>query len=128
MEMPRFGQFLINNDIVTEVMVMEALVAQQKRQENIAGLAIAKKYLSVKQVLTVFNRLADSTASFTDMAEKLGYLTTSEVAMLKQQQQQSRPKIGEILVEMGVLKPATLDVMLEKYNRVAVDDGYTTED
>ena len=128
MEMPRFGQYLINNDIVTETMVMEALVTQQKRQENIARLAIAKKYLSVKQVLTVFNRLADSSASFTDMAENLGYLTDSEVAMLKQQQQQSRPKIGEVLVEMGVLKPATLDVMLEKYNHLAVNDGYTTED
>ena len=128
MDMPRFGQYLINNDIVTETMVMEALVIQQKRQENIARLAISKKYLSVKQVLTVFNRLADSSASFTDMAENLGYLTVSEVDMLKQQQRQSRPKIGEILVEMGVLKPATLDVMLEKYNRLAVDDGYTTED
>jgi len=119
MEVTRFGQFLVNNDIVTEVMVFEALLMQEKRQENIARIAIGKRFLTVKQVLTIFNKQTDSCVSFTDMAVSLGYLTASEVSELLSLQQQSRPMLGEILVEMGVMDNGTLNVMLDKFGVLA---------
>lgn len=119
MEVTRFGQFLVNNDIVTEVMVFEALLMQEKRQENIARIAIGKRFLTVKQVLTIFNKQTDSCVSFTDMAVSLGYLTVSEVSELLSLQQQSRPMLGEILVEMGVMDNSTLNVMLDKFGVLA---------
>lgn len=115
MEVTRFGQFLVNNDIVTDAMVFEALVLQQKRQDNVASIAIAKRFLTVKQVLTIFNVQTDSCLSFTDMAVSLGYLTANEVSELLLLQQQSRPMLGEILVEMGVMDNRTLNLMLEKF-------------
>jgi len=119
MEVTRFGQFLVNSDVVTEVMVFEALVMQEKRQENIARIAIGKRFLTVKQVLTIFNKQTDSCVRFTDMAVSLGYLTASEVSELLSLQQQSRPMLGEILVEMGVMDNTTLNLMLDKFGVLA---------
>lgn len=125
MEVTRFGQFLVNNDVVTDAMVMEALVRQEKAQENIARIAIGKRYLTVKQVLTVFNAQADSCDSFTVMAKKLGYLTENEIAALLSLQQQSRPRLGEILVDMGVLDNKTLDIMLAKFSALNLGSEYS---
>ena len=125
MEVTKFGQYLVNNDVVTDAMVMEALVRQQKAQENIARIAISKHYLTVKQVLAIFNAQADSCDSFTVMARKLGYLTENEVAELLSLQQQTRPRLGEILVEMGVMDRSTLEVMLDKFHALDQTSDYS---
>ena len=125
MEVTKFGQFLVNNDVVTDAMVLEALVRQEKSQENISRIAIAKRYLTVKQVLSIYNEQADSCDSFTAMAKKLGYLTESEIAQLQTLQQQSRPRLGEILVDMGVMDHKTLELMLKKFNALGLHAGYS---
>lgn len=125
MEVTRFGQFLVNNDVVSDAMVLEALVRQEKSQENISRIAIAKRYLTVKQVLSIYNAQADSCDSFTAMAKKLGYLTESEIAQLQNLQQQTRPRLGEILVDMGAMDQETLDLMLKKFHALDLQSDYS---
>ncbi len=125
MEVTRFGQFLVNNDIISDTVLLQALVEQNKRQETIERIAVAKRILSVKQMLATLNRQADSCDSFTAVALRMGYLTDDEVDVLVELQQQSRPMLGEILVEMGALDRKTLEIMLDKFHSLSLQYGYS---
>ena len=124
MEVTRFGQFLVNNDTISEALLMEALIKQKQSEETIARIAVAKRILSVKQMLAILNQQADSCDSFTTVALSLGYLTKDEVDVLLDLQQQSRPMLGEILVEMGVMDEMALDTMLIKFQSLDLHSGY----
>lgn len=125
MEVTRFGQFLVNNDIISDSVLMEALVKQKQSEETIARIAIAKRILSVKQMLSILNQQADSCDSFKAVALRLGYLTKDEVDVLQDLQQQSRPMLGEILVEMGVMDTKTLDIMLKKFHSLNLHSDFS---
>ncbi len=124
MEVTRFGQFLVNNDIISDAVLLEALVKQKKSEETIERIAVAKRMLSVKQMLAILNRQADSCDSFTVVAIRLGYLTGDEVDVLLELQQQSRPMLGEILVQMGEIDNKTLEAMLKKYQSLELNSEY----
>ena len=124
MDKPKFGQFLINNDVIDEAVLFEALLLQEKQQESTARLAIANNYMTVKQVMSVFNEQPDTCVSFLDMAITLDYVNTDQANTLKLLQQQSRPRLGEILVQLGVLDSFVLEDMLEKFSMLSVDIAF----
>jgi len=115
MDKPKFGQFLINNDVIDEIVLFNALLLQEEKQESIVCIAIAEEMMTVSQVMSVFNEQPDTCASFTDMAVSLGYLNTEQVSELLLLQMKTRPLLGQLLVEMGEIDQATLDELLEKF-------------
>jgi hypothetical protein len=57
-----------------------------------------------------------TTKRFGQIAVELGFLSPESVDSLLRIQLDSRPKIGEILVEMGKMTAAQLDAALAKYH------------
>lgn len=127
MKAPRFGQFLVNNGIVDESAVFEALVIQEARQESISSIAIRKNYLTVRQTMTVYNHLPDTIHCFADLALELEFLNKEKLQKLLDMQRQTRPKLGEILVEMGKMDNRTLEAMLKKFHSMVANAAQYAE-
>jgi hypothetical protein len=111
----RFGQFLINKDLITEEDLNEALWLQRKATPPIGKLSVRGKKLSIKQVNRILSAQIDTAKKFGAVAIELGYLVQEDVDELLLIQKTSRPKLGEILIQMGKIDRSRLGIELIKF-------------
>ncbi len=110
----KFGRFLVQNGAIEIADLLEALDMQRDRQVRLGRLALQARKMTVAEVAEVLDYLADFPGDlFGQVAVSLGYLTELELADLLVQQRNSRPHLGEILVDLGHLTPESLLTWLE---------------
>ncbi len=111
----RFGQYLVEHNIVPTEAVEQALAHQKNKTPLIGKLAHTEKMMSIEQVFQVLNVQHVDNRRFGELAVELGFLRKVQVKTLLERQQQSRPKIGEVLVERNELDHRTLNKHLDTY-------------
>ncbi len=116
--MEHFGTFLVKLGMVTPEHIIQALDSQQEKQTPVGKIALEHRLLEMNHTFNILNRQADTHLKFCDIALALGYLTREQVDFILSIQMSQRPKIGEILVEMGVLSQQQLSEALDGYEKL----------
>ena len=115
----RFGLFLVQRGRVTPEHVLHALDSQQRGAAQIGKLAVRERLLTPQQVFEILNYQIDRGLLFGEAGILLGYLTAAQVDSMLALQCKSRPRIGELLVQMGVIDTATLVHEIGEFGRSA---------
>jgi len=100
-----FSSYLREKGVISGDQFADAVREQLSRRPILGKLAIQKRKLSIKQSFQVFGAQADALDEkpFGRRAVELGFLNEAELSELLMEQEDSVPKLGEILVEMGAL-------------------------
>jgi hypothetical protein len=70
----------------------------------------------------------DTSLYFGEAAVELGFLSTDEVNTLLTIQQATRPKVGDILVDMGLITSRELNRHLDRYFKIIENQDKNCED
>ncbi len=116
----RFGDFLLNSGQISQTQLVAVLREQQDRQRSMAQLAVNDELLTMKEVAEIAATLgSDLGSSFEECAVQGGKLLAIDVVFLLEAQRRTRPKLGELLVEMGFLQPEVKERLLETFHAVS---------
>jgi hypothetical protein len=115
--MMHFGSFLVKKGVATPEHIIEALDCQMKKQKAVGKIALQYRLLEMKHMFNILNRQVDTDLKFCDIALALGYLTREQVDFILAIQMAKRPKIGQILVENGVISQQQLEEALDGYEQ-----------
>ena len=118
-----FGSHLVERGIVTAEDVLTALERQRCRQRPIGQIALREGLLRVRDAFRILNEQGRHPGRlFGEVAVELGLMKPEDVESLLTKQRQERPKLGEVLVEMGALSREQMEAELRVYLRaVALD-------
>ena len=112
----RFGQFLVESSVISSEHVVQALAIQRERRESFGRICLNLGKLTVAQVFEILNLQALAPHEmFGELCVELGFLSPDEVGHVLQVQQETRPPLGEILVEIGALDADRLDELVTEY-------------
>lgn len=115
----RFGLFLVGRERVATESVLQALDRQRRSEVPIGSIALREGMLSARQVFDILNYQADSGLRFGELGMRLGHLAPAQVDELLAKQRQTRPFLGQILVDMGAIDSRILAGELEQFKRDA---------
>ncbi len=110
----RFGDFLVTEGQATQDEIARALAEQRRRQVPLGLLAIHGGVLQADDVhrLLKAQTLRRTWTRFGELAVQMRVLEEDQVDRLLQQQSGSRPRLGQVLVENGVLDEEQLTAQL----------------
>jgi hypothetical protein len=112
----RFGEYLFEREIVPRSALRRALGIQRVRQTPFGQLAILHALLNVHQVFEILGVEAETPHRvFGEIAQELGHLTHKQVDRILELQLETRPSLGEILVEMGIISAEDLARHLSEF-------------
>ena len=112
-----FGHHLLERGLVTVPQLVEALDNQRRLTPPIGHVARDAGALTVQQIYQVMNRQRQTGERFLDTAVALGFIPESEVAPLLTRQLASRPQLGEILSQAGIVSSAVILRELRDFQR-----------
>ena len=113
-----FGTFLVKQGVSTPEHIIQALDTQMKKQMAVGKIALQYRLLEMNHMFTILNRQVDTDLKFCDIAIALGFLTREQADFILSIQMSKRPKLGEILVEMGLISQQQLAEALVGYEKL----------
>ncbi len=108
-------QFMVDAEILSEADALEVMDAQRKDTPAIGRLALRSGILDMKQVFRVLAAQVDTNTRFGETAINLGYMTEPDLIRLLDEQKQLRPKVHQIILDMGLISPETLATVREDF-------------
>jgi len=105
-----FGRFLVQEGIINEVQLEDALVCQAEINHRLGDFALARGFLSQEQVERIFDEQRTVDLPFGEMAVRLGFMTRENLAELLFAQQVHCARLGEVLIMLEA-------VTVEQYSR-----------
>ena len=113
----RFGRYLIKQGVVDVQHIVAALEIQRAERRSIADLAVEEGMMSHTQAKEILDLTGGTVADdmFGEIAIHFGYLVDEQLEVLLIQQRADVRRVGDILVDLGVLDRATLDEHLSAY-------------
>jgi len=128
-----FGLFLIHMHGFNQEDIEQALSTQKKHRSPIGQIALKSHLLSLKEVMEVLKIQADSigvplcsSKMFGDIAVEYGFLRKANLQILLNMQSSQQPKLGEVLIDAGVLSPARRDQLLSEFHQLIRGSNETT--
>lgn len=115
MSVKYFGQYLIENAVITREQLLEALKIQKSINKKIGLLAIDKSYLNSQQVEHIVSLQKTKNAQFGEIAIELNFLTRDQLTELLSIQHEDRIMLGEALIDIGALTLPKLESALQAY-------------
>lgn len=108
-----FGQFLLQQGLVSEDELTRCALLQGRSNLLLGELAIQLGLLTIQQTAAINQRQALEDKRFGDIAVEIGLLSTDQIELLLQQQKQEHKFLGEILVAEGVISVEQLQQQLD---------------
>ena len=105
-----FGRFLVQEGIITEAQLEDALVCQAEINHRLGDFAVARGHLEQGQVERIYEEQRKVDMPFGEMAVRLGFLTRDALAELLFAQQVHCARLGEVLIMLEA-------VTVEQYSR-----------
>ena len=113
----KFGQYLVEHDIVDEETMIQALNIQRRRNLIPLGeIALQKHLLNSKELFAILNHQDVSGGKFRDAALDLGYLNQEQITLLVKLQETIHCTIGSILVELHKVDQTEIDAAWEGHS------------
>lgn len=110
-----FGNFLLNNRIVTVDQLLDLMTAQKKAHIKLGTLAIHEGYMTADEVDSIIIMQTHEDKMFGELAIEMGYLTTGQLETLVGKQVPDYLLLGQLLVEKGYCTNAEFENLLLKY-------------
>ena len=104
-----FGEYLIENWVVTREQLLEALELQEFRNLKFGELASRKGFLDEEQVATVHHQQLVEDRRFGDIAVEMGFMPADQVMEILTLQKNSYLFLGEALLELGHISEDILE-------------------
>lgn len=98
-----FGNYLLNQGIITSAQLIDALEAKKKTRVKLGVLAINAGYMTAEQVELVHEVQTVQDKRFGDIAIEKGYLTNEQLESLLNSQDTGYLLFGQALVDNGAL-------------------------
>ncbi len=111
----KFGTFLIERGIVSEKDMIEALREQRNRTEYLEKIAVDEGMLSAQQIMQIMDAQAETGDFFCRIAREKKLLSEADIERLLGLQQQTRLRIGELLIELDLIDKKKCNVQLAEY-------------
>ncbi|TLS69247.1 hypothetical protein FE236_09505 [Mariprofundus erugo] len=116
-----FGVYLVHIHHFDEQLIDEALEIQRQQQIPFGKLALETGLMRMKGIVQVLAMQADRSAHgsrcyFGELAVEAGLITDKDRELLLGIQMDRRKKLGEILVDMGVINEQERTSLLEQYH------------
>ncbi len=116
-----FGQFLIDEEVISEDALRRAIELASEENPRIGALGIESGYLTEVQVELIQLEQRRTDMRFAELGVQLELLTRDQAnALLREQRRRHKP-IGEALVELGSLETGELDDLLDRYHLSQLD-------
>lgn len=120
-----FGNYLLNQRLVSPEHLAEALKAQKTTRLKLGVLAINAGLMTAEQVENVHTEQQRVDMRIGDLMVKMGYLTEEQVEMLLKSQKSGHLLLGQALVDRGHMTTAQFEQALKSYKE---DNSITDAD
>ena len=121
--MKKFGQYLVENEIIDEETMIQVLSIQRRRDLiPIGEIALQKHMLNAKELFDILNTQDETGAKFGETALNLGFLNKEQIKILLKLQKTIHGTVGSILVELKKVDQATIDSALKLYHNECVQE------
>ncbi len=123
-----FGNYLLNQKLVSNWQLTEALEAQKTTRLKLGVLAISAGYMTSEQVDKVHNAQLKIDKRIGDIAVDMGFLTAGQVEDLLNSQKTGHLLLGQALVDKGYMTTKQFETALNSYkNEYALADSDFTD-
>ncbi len=112
-----FGQFLVEQDLISAADLLKAIELQESTNRKIGELVCDLGLMTPGQVDQVHQVQRHEDIRFGDKAIELGFLTEEQLQQALTLQRNSHLYIGEALVKTGAFAEKELDDYLERFHR-----------
>ena len=112
-----FGSYLLNNKIVSNEHLKEALETSKSTHVKLGVLAINAGYMTAKQVDEVHNIQATVDKRIGDIAVDMGYMTPLQITELLSSQKTGYLSLGQALVNKGYMTNAQFEQAINNYKK-----------
>src|SRR4051794_2638529 len=102
--MKLFGEYLVEKEIISEAVLVEAVVFQIKALPSIAETVHQHKLIENKLFLDVIRQQHHKQCGFVEAASSLGLWTSQIAGEVEKRTLERRIPLGEVLVKMGSVK------------------------
>lgn len=110
-----FGNYLLNENLVTPEQLIEGLQAKSSTRMKLGVLAINAGYMSSSQVEMVHMKQSMMDKRFGDIAVELGFVTSEQIDELLSQQPQGYLLLGQAFVDKGYMTNAQFEDAIKNY-------------
>lgn len=119
-----FGNYLLNQKLVTSSQLIDALGQQKSVRLKLGVLAMNAGFMNANQVDEIHSMQASIDKRFGELAKDKGYLTDVQITELLCEQPTRHLLLGQSLVDMGIMSNDEFEHALNSYKRLyALTDG-----
>ena len=112
-----FGQFLLDQELITPEQLNAAIVFQRENNTLLGALALKHGFLKPEQVQSIIREQQQSYLKFGEVALKKKYLSEDQVSELLNLQGQNHVYLGEALTRRHYLNARDLNRELNRFNK-----------
>ena len=123
-----FGNYLLNNKLVTAKQLAEAMEIKSETRMKLGVLAINAGYMNARQVETVHDEQQRVDKKFGELAVEFGYMTLEQVNKLVASQKTGFLVLGQALVDMGYLTNSQFSNAINDYKlkyKIKSEDNFS---
>ena len=115
----KFGLYLVEQGIITCDQFCGLVKIQQESKSSIGTIAIQKNIMTIRQVANVLEELeGNKSQDFIEVAQEMGLIDHAASIRLQQLDQLSRPKLRQIMVDVGLMNQRQVGMLFEHHGRV----------
>jgi CheY-specific phosphatase CheX len=112
-----FGQFLVENNLVTREALLTAIELQEQKNLTLGEMAISTGYVTRADIERAHNARLSNDMKLGDILVEMGIITMNQLKEIITRQNNSHLYIGEALVQVGALTGEQLRCHLDAFNR-----------
>lgn len=110
-----FGNYLLNQNLVTPEQLIDGLQAKNNTRMKLGVLAINAGYMTASQVEMVHMKQSTMDKRFGDIAIECGFVTSEQIDELLSQQPQGYLLLGQAFVDKGYMTNAQFEDAIRTY-------------
>ncbi len=125
-----FGQYLVEKGVITEELLVRALIAQTKALPTLAEAALEKKLLTSTDIYELFKIQSQESVGFMEAAQIAGVWSEKQQGQLEECLAKARVPLGQVLVQMGARLEdimRALDEFLSKVDSLSVEPAIVSD-
>lgn len=112
-----FGQFLVENNLVSREALLKALELQEQKNLKFGEMAINTGYVTREEIERAHNAQLSKDLKLGDVLVEMGILTLKQLDDIVTRQQNTHLYIGEALVQVGAISRVQLQEHLDAFKK-----------
>jgi len=112
-----FGQFLVENNLVSREALLKAIELQEQKNLKFGEMAISTGYVTKEEIERAHNAQLSKDMKLGDLLVEMGILTLKQLDDIVTRQQNTHLYIGEALVQVGALSSEQLQEHLGAFKK-----------